>query len=168
MLLGNGGDDMLVGGAGRDVLVGGDGDDSLDGGSDRDVLIGGRGADTLRGGAGGNESLARGASAAGIIPDGFEDDLLIGGSTIWDADLAALGAIRAEWTSASPYADRVGHLRGTLPGGANGHVFLRTTGTNPTVFDDAIADLLRGESGQDWFLAIAAEVADRELNEVLN
>jgi hypothetical protein len=114
ILMGNGGADLLVGGAGRDVLLVGAGNDTLDGGSDRDVLIGGRGAVNLRGGAG---------VGASVIADGFEDDQLVGGSTARDTALAALAG-----TSASPHADRVGHRRGNVPGGANGKFQIRTAG----------------------------------------
>jgi Ca2+-binding RTX toxin-like protein len=43
-----GGDDILLGGAGRDRLAGGFGDDLVDGGLGRDHLLGGPGADTFR------------------------------------------------------------------------------------------------------------------------
>ena len=42
MLLGEAGDDTLIGGFGRNILIGGLGLDYLVGGNDEDVLIGGR------------------------------------------------------------------------------------------------------------------------------
>ncbi|WP_349306750.1 calcium-binding protein, partial [Chitinivorax sp. B] len=45
-------DDMLMGGAGKDLLRGAGGNDSIDGGDEDDQIIGGGGNDTLVGGAG--------------------------------------------------------------------------------------------------------------------
>src|SRR5204863_4203025 len=124
LVYGNGGDDtirlagnlavpaLLFGGDGNDtldaggstannVLVGGAGNDTLLGGSGRDLLIGGAGADTLRAGGGGA--------------------LLIGGTTDYDANVAALLAVMKEWGRTDvDYNTRVKHLSGTLAGGLNG------------------------------------------------
>jgi len=48
-IVGGGGDDVILGGAGRDLLFGGDGNDILNGRGDRDSLFGGEGEDTLEG-----------------------------------------------------------------------------------------------------------------------
>ncbi len=69
-LNGGAGDDRLKGAAGNDVLLGGDGDDLLAGGRGRDLLIGGFGADRLMGNG--------------------DDDILIAGATLHDANDAAL------------------------------------------------------------------------------
>lgn len=68
---GSQGNDMLVGDANANVFIGGTG---------RNVLIGGAGADTL------DATLSKG------------DNILIGGFTDWDKNIAALDAIMAEWT----------------------------------------------------------------------
>ena len=65
---GGDGDDVLIGGPGRDRLFGRDGDDSLFGGDGNDRLYGGRGDDTLSGGDG-NDRLYGGRG----------DDTLFGG-----------------------------------------------------------------------------------------
>ena len=54
LVKGRSGDDVLVGGVGRDRLFGGSGADDLFGGSGSDTLKGGRGDDRLMGGAGGD------------------------------------------------------------------------------------------------------------------
>jgi Ca2+-binding RTX toxin-like protein len=145
ILIGNGGNDVISGAAGNDVLVGGDGSDLLDGGPGRDVLIGGAANDNLSGGDG--------------------EDILIGGRTAFDIDLSALQAIQKEWARPdADYATRIGHLKGTLAGGLNGPTFLNPS----TVFDDAVADLITGGSGLDWFLATALDSTDRGVGEVLN
>jgi Ca2+-binding RTX toxin-like protein len=137
VLIGGGGNDRLQGQGGNDVLVGGDGDDDLNGGDGRDVLIGGRGADRLKGSS--------------------DEDLLVAGYTAYDEDVPALLAIQAEWTAPDvDYLTRVRHLRGELPGGANGSVYLNVAPTalspQPTVFDDLAADTLTGAQQLDWFI----------------
>lgn len=126
-LYGGDGADFLKAGGGNSLLVGGRGQDSLIGGRGRSVLIGGRGKDNVQG---------RG------------DDLLIGGSTVFDADAHALRAIFGEWSSDVDYATRVAHLQGA-PGGLNEGYFLNES----TVVDDLRFDVLTSFGGQDWFIS---------------
>ncbi|MCO6459651.1 MAG: hypothetical protein J5I93_30420 [Pirellulaceae bacterium] len=128
LLVGGGGDDSLDGFAGNNVLSGGDGNDTLLGGRHDDVLIGGRGRDRLLGLTG--------------------SDLLAGGYTDHDDNLAALRAIRDEWTSGNPLPVRIAHLENG--GGANGLVRLKR---DETVFDDGAVDVLLGGAGDDWLLS---------------
>jgi Ca2+-binding RTX toxin-like protein len=126
-LYGGDGNDRLKGGAGNDVLLGGAGDDFLAGDSGRDLLIGGTGADRILGNA--------------------DDDILIAGTTDFDAQDAVLALIMKEWTRTdADFATRVSHLR--TGGGLNAGYLL----TDGTVHDDHAADVLTGESGNDWFL----------------
>ena len=82
------------------------------------------------------------------------DDLLIAGTTAYDANDAALAAIMAEWTSGRDYATRVANLSGTGSGPLNnGNYFLIASGPIATVFDDNSIDVLNGGSGMDWFFA---------------
>jgi Ca2+-binding RTX toxin-like protein len=109
------------------VLLGGAGDDFLAGDSGRDLLIGGAGADRILGNA--------------------DDDILIAGTTDFDANAAALALVMQEWTRAdATFATRVSHL--LTGGGLNAGYLL----TDSTVHDDHAADVLTGESGNDWFL----------------
>ena len=80
------GNDRIKGGRGNNLLFGDDGDDLLVGGQGRDLLIGGLGADRIVGNS--------------------DDDILIAGTTDFDASDAALRAIMAEWTSGRSYATR--------------------------------------------------------------
>jgi RTX calcium-binding nonapeptide repeat (4 copies)/PKD domain len=133
-LYGGDGNDTLSGGAGDDVLLGDSGNDQLTGGQGRDLLIGGAGGDTLNSNAG--------------------EDILIAGTTAFDGKHAALAAIMAEWTSERSFADRLANLRGTGSGPRNnGDYFLKVSGQDVTVFDDAAVDVLNGASGTDWFFA---------------
>src|SRR6185295_19541168 len=76
-----------------------------------------------------------------------DSDILVAGNTAHDSNLAALLAIRAEWTSGDPNA--VTHIRNGA-GGLNGTYRLAS---GVTVFDDAAKDTLAGGTGQDWFIA---------------
>ena len=120
-LQGGDGADTLRGGGGNTIVVGGDGNDTLRGGRNRNLLIGGAGVDSLTGGS----------------------DILIGGITAYDANDQALTAILAEWKSATSYNDRVARLRA----GTGGVPKLDAT----TVFDDLLANSLKGGRGLDWF-----------------
>ena len=75
-------------GSGNDVLIGGAGKDTLtDTGTGHNILIGGAGVDTLTGNG---------------------NDILISGTTNYDsntsANIAALDAILAEWSSSDSYS----------------------------------------------------------------
>jgi len=153
VLLGGDGHDALTGATGADVLLGGAGDDTLRGGKGKDVLFGGGGADDL----GGDESA----------------DLLIDSASSFEANLEALLAVQAEWTSARSAAKRVANLQSgggkmlgrslsgdgitadnatdTLNGGAGGDAFLHH-GVNTTAGDllDALADKSTKEPEVDF------------------
>ena len=67
-------------------------------------------------------------------------------------------------TDATPYAVRINHLKVGGAGALNGATLLNST----KVFDDAIADLMHGETELDWFFASALDLTDRTPVEVLN
>lgn len=154
-LYGGWGNDLLQGGAGDDVLSGGFGDDTLLAGAGRDLLYGGAGADILSGGDGGDELI--GGDGRDVVIGGWGqdylfggdgDDLLVAGATLWDANLPALHAIRAEWNSQRTLAQRVANLSGQGTGRrANGDIFLLP---GLTVVDDGLVDYLFGGEGRDW------------------
>ena len=91
-------------GSGNDVLIGGAGKDTLsDTGTGDNILIGGAGVDTLTGNG---------------------HDILISGTTSYDsntgANIAALDAILAEWSSSDSYATRINKIMsGVGPGGTD-------------------------------------------------
>jgi hypothetical protein len=126
-VIGSQGNNLLVGDANPNVLIGG---------TARNVIIGGAGADTLD------------ASAAA------SDNILIGGTTDFDTNLAALDAIFAEWTRTDLGShDRFSDLsNGTNGQGAtplntvNGQLILLT---NQTVHADSSPDTLTGTNQTD-------------------
>jgi Ca2+-binding RTX toxin-like protein len=141
---GSQGNNLLVGDANPNVLIGGTG---------RNVIIGGAGADTLD------------ASAA------TSDNILIGGTTNFDTNLAALDAIFAEWTRTDlGFADRFSDLTTftnsakAIPMNAvNGNPILLTNAPvvvkglviNPTVHADTSIDTLTGSimgAARNWFI----------------
>jgi ELWxxDGT repeat protein len=95
-LHGGAGDDLLVGGGGDNILVGGTGDDILIGSGKHNVLIGGLGSDLLIGSG---------------------DDLMVAGATAYDDNSLALGAILAEWEQPLSLASRVGNLTSGISAG---------------------------------------------------
>jgi Ca2+-binding RTX toxin-like protein len=146
ILAGNGNDTLDARGAsGPTVLVGGGGNDTLYGGSGRNILIAGAGASTLYGGT--------------------ADDLLIAGGTNFDADVAALAALRAEWSRTdADYLTRIAHLNGSQAGGLNGGYLL----TSQTVTSNGGGNDLYGDLGQDWFFAAATDrIHDLEAGEIV-
>lgn len=130
------GNDHAQGGAGNDILIGGEGNDILRGGLGYDILIGGTGRDQL------TSSL-------------FGGSILIGGTTAYDNDAAALDMLLAEWTSPRSLSDRVDNMRngtGAILDGTG--IKLESRGTDQTVFDDDERDTLRGyRFSRDWFFA---------------
>src|SRR5207249_8850876 len=136
---GNGNDILNVSGSSaNNVLVGGGGTDRLIGGQGRDILIGGAGQATLQAGSGG--------------------DLLIGGTTAYDNNAAALAAVLAEWSRTDiGYTARMADLTNTTGGMnvINGMYFFLNNGMSGlrTVFGNGLADNLYGGAGLDWYFA---------------
>ena len=129
-LIGGSGHDTLRGGSGNDVIVGDDGNDILIGRDGQDLMIGGTGADFLI---------------------GREDsDILISGTTSLSSNLAALGAIMAEWTSSHNLLVKLANVTGLLPqsGRLNGNFYLTP---NVNVFGDNSIDTLSGGDGSDLY-----------------
>jgi hypothetical protein len=129
-LRGNGGN-ILIGGSGRNILV-----DAYTGStaSGRSLLIGGSGSSTLTAGAAG--------------------DILIAGTTSYNASSTAndlaLQSILAEWQSADSYLLRFQRIEGQASGGLNGS---NTLVWGQTVQDSDQASVLNGGAGWDWFFA---------------
>jgi Peptidase M10 serralysin C terminal len=128
-VVGGNGNDALVGNALGNILIGGSATNVVTGGSGRSILIGGAGTSTIKGGP--------------------ADDILIAGTTSFDANHAALMSILAEWQRTDKtYAQRIADLRNG--GGLNGTTKLIW---GATVQDDDGSDTLTGGPGLDWFFA---------------
>jgi hypothetical protein len=105
-------------------------------------MIGGAGLSTLQAGDPPATNLNQGGA------------ILIGGTTDYDGNPAALAALLAEWTSSNDYATRMAHLTGMMSGGLNGGYLLKASTTHSstdTVHDNGLADKLYGATGMDWF-----------------
>lgn len=99
-----------------------------------------------------------------MLPGGAGDDLLIGGSISFHANLNALAAIMGDWTrTVIGYIDRINRLRGTVVGGLNGSILLTLT----TVRDDPVADDITGAGGLDWFWTAIRDTTDLEAGELI-
>jgi len=121
-LYGDAGNDTITGGGGNDYLFGGDGADTLNGGAGRNILIGGAGSDSL---------IANSAGSTG-------ETILIGGTTVYDANDIALAAILKEWGSSDSYETRIKAIRGDTISRLNGSYFFNAA----TVLNDNAADKL--------------------------
>src|SRR5262249_50750903 len=95
---------------------------------------------------------------------GSGDDLMIGGSTAYDTNAAALASILSEWSRTDrDYLGRIADLRNG--GGYNGTNLL----TASTVTDDGAGDTLTGSAGHDWFWASSSDlVTDLASGELRN
>jgi Ca2+-binding RTX toxin-like protein len=146
-------------------VTGSQGNDLLVGDANPNVLIGGNGRNVLIAGHGGGDTLDAHLSQ--------DDNILIGGWTNWDMNLAALQAIMAEWDRTDlNFGDRRSDLlNGTNSQGkpplnvVNGQLILLTPATNPqsnngTVHSDRAADTLigtnainpaTGKRAHNWF-----------------
>jgi uncharacterized delta-60 repeat protein len=129
------GNDLVTGGDGDDFIAGGAGADAIGGQGGNDIILGQDGSDVLSGGAG--RDFLAGGLGIDLISGDAEEDIVVGGTTsLTDAQLLQ---VRAIWTSAQTYTQRVNTLKAGLLAPAN-------------VSDDALIDILAGGSGTDWFL----------------
>jgi hypothetical protein len=126
---------LTAAGTGDDILIGnGAGDTLIDTGSGMNILIGG---------GGGGDTLT-----------GNGNDILVSGATQYDgntsANIAALDAVLAEWTSGDPYSTRIDNIMsGVEPGNADAL-------SPSTITQDAKANVLQDRTSQtqfgNWFL----------------
>lgn len=152
-LNGNAGNDFVRGRAGDDVLVAGNGDDRVDGneGNDRllgisgtNLLLGGTGADQIYGGS--NRDVVFGGSGDNIIAGGDGDDSLTGGV---NADLILAGAGN-DSANGGAGEDRVvgGNGNDTLLGGS-GDDFVAGQNGDDSLNGGQGSDRIVGGSGTD-------------------
>jgi hypothetical protein len=169
-LFGGAGNDSLTGDSGNNVLLGGPGNDTLNGGGGgNDILVGGDGNDVLST-VGSGRSILIGGLGTDQLTGGTYGDILIGGTTDYDTNTAALQAILAEWIrtdAGEDYATRISHIRSG--GGVNGAAQLSAG----TVADDGSTDTLTGQlnaADLDWFWANLPQdtITDLEAGEQVN
>jgi hypothetical protein len=133
-------------GSGNDVLIGGSGQDTLiDTGSGSNILIGGAGADTIRGNG---------------------HDILISGTTRYDrntsANIAALDAILAEWSSSDSYALRISKISSGV--GPRGAFALNASTCQSDGVSNSVSD---GTSPvqNNWFIVNTKDVVSKKKSE---
>ncbi len=152
LLVGGGGKDSIDGGSGNDVLEGGKGDDEVNGGPGNDIVRGGPGADKLSGGGGFDVvDYSTDTGPAGVTVDltvlpGKAKDGCGNDDTLGNEFSTSFSAIRG-----SPRDDILhGHSRSDQPAttilGGNGSDRI-TGGLNP--------DILFGEDGNDVITGFA-------------
>ncbi len=138
-------DAYLYAGSGNCQLVGGAGNNVLVGGSGANVLIGGPGHNLLIAGTGPSKLYS---TRVGVAVGANSGSILIGGTTDFDHNDAALAAIMQEWGSGDTYATKVSKIKTGVGAG----FALSST----TVHQTAAHDQLFASTGMDWFLAPSA------------
>jgi alpha-L-arabinofuranosidase len=133
---------------------GGNGTDTLTG-NGGNILIGGGGTNVLTdvysGAAASGRSILIGGSGPSTLTSGSTGDILVGGTTSYDMNAAALAAILAEWQSGDDYNTRFYRLEGQESGALNGSYNLIWGNTVKANND---SDTLVGSTvGLDWFFA---------------
>jgi Ca2+-binding RTX toxin-like protein len=149
---GDGDDNLVIGKVKNPVLFnGGDGNDTLVGGGKNDILVGGAGNDTLNGGAG--RDLVIGGAGADTVTGLGSGDMLIAGTTSYDADTlanrAALNDLLTALAGKGKYAAKLAAFTSASGVGNSGAKLVPGT----TVFNDVDVDTLNGGGDQDFFAA---------------
>jgi Ca2+-binding RTX toxin-like protein len=132
----------MLGGKENDTIRGGEGHDWISGGMKFDRLIGDAGYDILIGGLNADQFNPTSSGKA------YGSDLLIGGSTTWDNNRAAMQAIMAVWSSSMSYTARIQALSVDGVGSTKQYKLNKTT-----VIEDNAIDILLGGLTDDWFFA---------------
>jgi hypothetical protein len=163
------GDATATGGvAGIRVVLGAKtGGNVLVGGQGGSILVGFLGNNFLTGGFGGKNILI-GGSKANALTAGDSGDIVIGGSTAYDTNIAALLAILAEWNNDSEtYQQRVDHIRGTTTGGINGTYYFKAS---TVMHDTSASSLIGGGIGMNWYFANISldSVLNRQSGEIVS
>jgi hypothetical protein len=148
---------LTAAGSGKDILIGQAADTTLtDTGSGRNILIGG--------GAGGDTFVGNG------------NDILVSGTTQYDSDnsanIAALDAILAEWSSSDSYKKRItkikADVKGKPPHGSdafNSHT-IHTDGNANTLSERNIRNISnRHPQGNNWFIVSNRDIVRKGPNE---
>jgi len=152
-------------GTGKAILYGGSFGTLTAAGSGNDILIGDAGHDTLTDSGSGHNILI---GAGGDTLTGNGNDIMVSGTTSFDsqtsANIAALDAILAEWTSNLPYARRIAAIKSGL--GKNHRDAFNTR----TIQTDANANALSDGKTQtrifNWFLVSRRDGVTKKRNEV--
>jgi hypothetical protein len=139
---------VAAGGGGNNILIGNGADDTLtDNGSGYNILIGaGAGGDTITGNG---------------------NDILISGTTSYDSDtsanIAALDAILAEWTSSDSYMTRINKIMSGV--GSGSYAFNASTIT-PDRNLNTLSDGGSQPANTNWFLASSRDTVNKNSNEI--
>ena len=120
------------GSAFENVMVGHAGNDNLTGLAGRDMLIGGVGADAVNGGA--------------------DDDILVAGTTTYDALFSQLNELRTVWIGSDSYSSRITAI---TTGAGVSSARLKP---GVTIIDDTASDRMNGGIASDWFLRALDDV----------
>jgi hypothetical protein len=132
---GKNGGTLMVTGPGNNILIGGPGLNKLtDNGSGRNILLGGGGPNTIT---------------------GNRNDILLTGTTIYNpntaANIAALDAILAEWTSSDSYGARISKILNGITVGSNTYA-LNSATVHSNSKANTVSDGPMKSQNQNWFI----------------
>jgi hypothetical protein len=159
---------LTVGGTGAAILYGGKGGGILTAtGSGNNVLIGGPGANKLTDNGTGSNILIGGGGPNTIYGNG--NDILLSGTTVYDADTAAnhaaLDAILSEWSSNDPYNQRWFKIQEGIAVGSNTYGLnqktVRSNGKSSTVSDGPTQS-----NYENWFIVNAKDAVTQRNEQV--
>jgi hypothetical protein len=118
------------------------------------VLVGNGIANVLRGGTGRNILIGRGGGATLDASASKDDNILIGGTTQWDLNLAALQAIAQAWFDTTQSFDqRVQALESGIVGPTQTYAL-----NVNTIQGDATVDRSIGGAGRNWFFVDSGDI----------
>ncbi|MCA9140998.1 MAG: hypothetical protein KDB00_29705 [Planctomycetales bacterium] len=156
VLMGNDGNDTLIGGGGVDDLRGGNGDDVLLGGGGNDQLHGDYGNDRLSGGSGDDELFGwygddhlEGGDGDDYLSGYLGDDTIEGG----DGDDTIKGHEGADWLFGQSGNDKIyGWTGDDVIDGGSGDDYLSGWSGNDILLGGSGDDVLRGHAGRDLLI----------------
>ena len=135
---GEGGSDIISGGAGSDILYGGAANDDIFGQGNNDLIFGGTGFDTIRGGSG-NDTVSGGSDSDTLF--GFSDNPADGDPASGDGDDVLFGDEGGDIIRGQGGDD-------TIRGGVGGDILFGDEGNDDLVAGDG-ADIVFGGPGND-------------------
>ena len=130
---------------GNDILIGGPGADTLtDDGSGKNILIGGGGPNTITGNG---------------------NDILLTGVTVYNANsaanIAALDAILAEWSSTDAYGVRISKITNGITVGSNTYGLNRNT-VHSNRQSNTVSDGPMQSEYQNWFIVNSSDAVTQK------
>jgi len=144
-------------------LLAGTGTDTLTTTSSGNSILIGNGANITLTDTGTGYNILIGAGPGGDTITGNGSDILIGGTTTYDKNLAALDAVLAEWDSSDSYSTRINKIMSGITVGSSTYALKAST-----VTPDSSANTVKDGSGStqnNWFIVGPSDHVTKKANE---